>query len=155
MNEDQFSLSVSLPLDRDGFLRRQCPNCGREFKWLPQDDGEPVPDDGYACPYCTKRSTDDWLTRGQERVVRAAVEKEVIEPQVKELEDAVADLNRAGGGLFSASLEREASLEPTRLTERDDMRRVDFNCHPNEPVKVLDDWTDSVHCLICGQPWRA
>jgi hypothetical protein len=30
------------------------------------------------------------------------------------------------------------------------MRRVDFRCHPEEPVKVLDDWNRSVHCPICG-----
>jgi hypothetical protein len=31
------------------------------------------------------------------------------------------------------------------------MIRVDFDCHPTEPVKVLDDWDKSVYCLICGQ----
>jgi hypothetical protein len=31
------------------------------------------------------------------------------------------------------------------------MRRVDFLCHPAEPVKVLDDWGRPVHCLICGE----
>jgi hypothetical protein len=36
------------------------------------------------------------------------------------------------------------------LEESDDMRRIDVNCHPTEPVKVLDDWDRSVHCLICG-----
>ena len=28
---------------------------------------------------------------------------------------------------------------------------VDFGCHPDEPVKVLDDWSGKVHCLICGE----
>jgi hypothetical protein len=32
------------------------------------------------------------------------------------------------------------------------MTRVDFECHPTEPVKVLDDWDNPVHCRICGQP---
>ena len=30
----EFSIEMSLPLDSDGFLRRQCPACEREFKWL-------------------------------------------------------------------------------------------------------------------------
>ena len=42
--------------------------------------------------------------------------------------------------------------EPEPLTEVDDMTRVDFSCHPTEPIKVLDDWDKSVFCLICGQP---
>jgi hypothetical protein len=35
--------------------------------------------------------------------------------------------------------------------EPNDMRRVDFRCHPAEPAKVLESWTEPVHCLICGQ----
>ena len=31
------------------------------------------------------------------------------------------------------------------------MTRVDFACHPSEPLKVLDDWREPVRCLICGQ----
>jgi hypothetical protein len=40
-------------------------------------------------------------------------------------------------------------LDP--LTEADDMTRVDFACHPSEPLKVLDDWRKAVRCLICGK----
>ena len=25
---------MEIPLDSDGFLRRECPTCEREFKWL-------------------------------------------------------------------------------------------------------------------------
>jgi hypothetical protein len=35
---DEVQLSMSLPLDGDGFLRRECPTCEREFKWLPSPD---------------------------------------------------------------------------------------------------------------------
>ena len=30
------------------------------------------------------------------------------------------------------------------------MRRIDFVCHPDDPIKVADDWTGLVRCLICG-----
>jgi hypothetical protein len=40
------------------------------------------------------------------------------------------------------------------LIEADDMRRVDFACHPTERVEGLDDWAGHVHCLICGEPAR-
>ncbi|MGB2874754.1 MAG: EamA family transporter [Gaiellaceae bacterium] len=50
----------------------------------------------------------------------------------------------------------EAGPAPTRknrppLAEPDDMKRVDFACHPTEPVKVREDWKDPVHCLVCGR----
>lgn len=37
---DEVQLSMSLPLDGDGFLRRECPTCEREFKWVPSPDPE-------------------------------------------------------------------------------------------------------------------
>ena len=55
MNED-VTLGVSLPLDSEGFLRRECPTCEREFKWLPNldenEETEPTAGGGYFCPYC-------------------------------------------------------------------------------------------------------
>ncbi len=34
MSDDEVMLEISMPLDSDGFLRRECPTCEREFKWL-------------------------------------------------------------------------------------------------------------------------
>jgi hypothetical protein len=149
--DNELSFSVSFPLDDDGFLRRECPSCEREFKWLPQEDSEPEPDDGYSCPYCGQRAASDaWFTRGQLRVVEGAVDENVIAPELKGLEDALGDLERTSGGLLSARIERGGHQRPRRLTEPNDMRTVRFDCHPGEPVKVLDDWDGDVHCLICG-----
>src|SRR6266511_2386951 len=93
---DEIHLSMSLPLDSDGFLRRECPTCERE----------------------------------------------------------IDRLNRSSGGLIGieAHLERDEPEPAPELDETDDMRRIDFTCHPAEPVKVLDDWDGPVHCLICGEP---
>ena len=48
-------IRASLPLDAD-FLRRQCPECGRQFKWHvgPTEDTpeEFVDPPVYHCPYC-------------------------------------------------------------------------------------------------------
>ena len=38
------------------------------------------------------------------------------------------------------------------MTEVDDMTRVEFECHPTEPVKVLEEWDKPMRCLICGKP---
>jgi hypothetical protein len=151
--DDEVSFSVSFPLDAEGFLRRECPSCSREFKWLEQEEGEPMPADGYACPYCGSRSpSDGWFTRGQERIIEAAVDENVISPQLRGLEETFSDLEKSSGGLLSARIERQPRQRPSRLSERNDMRRVDFVCHPTEPVKVLEDWNGPVHCLICGPP---
>jgi hypothetical protein len=48
MSEVQIPMSV--PLDSDGFIRRECPTCERELKWRPTSEGEegaPTPEGGY------------------------------------------------------------------------------------------------------------
>lgn len=144
------SISVPVDLDDDGFLRRECPHCEREFKWLySPDDSEPVPVSGYSCPYCAGQAdTDSWFTKAQVEYLAAVGLQEFAGSSIERLERSVQRLNRRGG-LISARLESDIK-PPVKPAEPNDMRRVDFTCHPKEPVKVADDWTDGVHCLVCG-----
>jgi hypothetical protein len=149
MNEPTTEMSV--PLDRDQFLRRECPTCEREFKWLnsAEGEGEPVPDGGYYCPYCAIQAPSDaWFTAAQIELAQNTVLREVVGP---ELDKLARDLRRSSRGSlvsFDVKYDKPRTLDP--LVETDDMRRVDFACHPAEPVKVLDDWGGRVHCLVCG-----
>ncbi len=142
---------MSVPLDSDGFLRRECPTCEREFKWFnsPEGEGEAVPDGGYYCPYCAIQApSDSWLTKAQ---IRARPERGDARDCWPELDKMARDLQRSSrGGLISFDMkyDKPRALDP--LVESDDMRRVDFACHPGEPVKVLDDWRGAIHCLVCG-----
>lgn len=152
-------LSVSLPLDSDGFLRRECPTCERKFKWLPSEETEgesevaPVSAGGYYCPYCAIQAPpDEWWTQAQLELVNSLVSKEIVEPELQKLERSFRDISRRSGGFIGASVETDLPPETDPLVEVDDMRRVDFPCHPSEPLKVLEDWTREVHCLICGAP---
>jgi hypothetical protein len=63
-------------------------------------------------------------------------------------------IGRRSGGFLRTEMKYEGPQEFDPLTEMDDMTRVDFDCHPSELVKVVDDWTKAVHCLICGSPKR-
>jgi hypothetical protein len=150
--DEEILVPLTLPLDADGFLRRECPNCEREFKVFPSGDSEPVPADGYCCPYCGERAgNDSWFTRGQIRVIDSAINQNVIPSLLGDLEDSLADLERTSGGLLSARIERSESLRPSRLTEPNDMKVVAFDCHPKEPIKVVDEWSGPVHCIVCGE----
>jgi len=139
MSDDNLSFGMTIPVDSDGFLRRACPTCEREFKWCPsetQANENVEPDDAaYFCPYCgVQAPTDAWLTQAQVAFAQNIVAREVIGPMVRKL------------GAY------EAPDELNPLTETDDMSLVNFSCHPSEPLKVHDDWRKSAHCLICGQP---
>ncbi len=155
MSDDDVTLSMSIPLDSDGFMRWECPTCEREFKARPTPEGEesvPVPDGGYFCPYCGVQAPPDaWLTKAQAELAQSLVMAEVVDPMIKKFADDVGKIGRRSGGLVSARVEHMPSEKPVPLTELDDMTRVDFPCHPSEPIKVLDDWTRPVRCLICGE----
>jgi hypothetical protein len=139
MSDETVSFTMTIPLDSDGFLRRECPTCEREFKWRPSDaeagdDVEPADDAGYFCPYCgVQAPVDAWLTPAQLALAQDIVVREFVEPMVSKL----------GAN--------EASGKPDPLTEVDDMTLAVFPCHPSEPLKVLDDWGKPVRCLICGK----
>ncbi len=148
---------MSLPLDSDGFLRNECPTCEREFKSRPTPEGEeptPAPAGGYFCPYCAVQAAPDaWLTKAQIERATAIAYNEVVAPELEEFKRSVEGINQSGGGLLGirAEVSMEGPDAPPELEEPDDMRRVDFPCHPAEPAKVLDDWDREVHCLICGK----
>lgn len=158
MSEHEVSFEMEIPTDSDGFMRRACPTCEREFKWLPaEEDGEgtPAADGGYFCPYCgVQAPTSDWWTEEQLDQARAIVQTEVVDPAQKELADTVGSLHTSGPVSIHGEAHFEPSDPPGELSERDDMVRVDFTCHPNDPVKVEEEWPDPVHCLICGSPNR-
>lgn len=144
-------LSVSLPLDEDRFLRRECPHCERQFKWLPSDESAEAAEGGYFCPYCREQAgAGEWWTPAQLEAVKAKVMSEVVDPELDKLGNAVRGIERASGGPVSARLERGPRRARRELAEPNDMRRIDFPCHPGEPVKVTDDWVGGVHCLLCG-----
>jgi len=157
MSDDDVTLEMSIPLDDDGFLRRACPTCEREFKWLPSTDDEEAIDspevDHYFCPYCgVQAPADSWLTEEQIALAHNIVEREVLGPMFDEFRRDMNRTSRRSGGIVSVSVEHSAPDELDPLSEPNDMRRVDFPCHPTEPVKVADDWRNRVYCLLCGTP---
>jgi hypothetical protein len=142
--------TISMPLDSDSFLRRECPHCSREFKWFhgESDSESAMEPDGYHCPYCNEHSVDGWWTVAQ----LAAIEDETQYYAESQIHEMFKGMERQSNQFVKF----KGGASPTRrnrppLTEPDDMRRIDFVCHPAEPVKVLEDWSGPVHCLVCGQ----
>jgi hypothetical protein len=150
-------ISVELPLDRDGYLRRQCSHCEREFKWL-SGETEDAPREApsrevYFCPYCGQdAASDQWYTNDQVEYMHALASQEALRLTDRELRPSIDRLNQSGG-LLKASLDVPYGNPPSTLSESDDMSAVASPCHPDEPVKVLDDWAGPLHCLVCGEPY--
>ncbi len=152
---DETTLGMSVPLDADGFLRRECPTCEREFKGLPGSDdaeAEEAPEGGYFCPYCgIQAPAGSWFTKAQIELAENMVATEVVGPMLKDFARGMNKIGRLSGGILSVRAKYDPPDKMDPLTEADDMQRVDLECHPSEPVKVLDGWGDRVYCVFCGQ----
>lgn len=154
--DDDFSIPVSIPLDTDGFLRRECPTCVSQFKWFSQneDDVQAEPVDQYFCPLCgVPADTGNWWTPDQLEHVRAVAAPEVVRLLKNGVGDAFRDI--AGMTVEQTRGSGPDVPSPDSLFETDDMVIVESHCHPNEPVKVPEDRTGRVHCLVCGSTYSA
>lgn len=136
-----FTFAVSISTDRDQFLRRTCPSCGRDFKtrvdpidlqWAltsycrhagadvgPEDEQKPIPA-RIRCPYCTHEDKgSEMLTEETTTYLKRIVYREWVVPQMNKWFSDLADSlgsTRRSGGLFSLSVEvsRSGSVLPVR-----------------------------------------
>jgi len=143
---DEIRVPVSLPLDSDGFLRRECPTCEREFKWFNQEEGDADAVNQYFCPLCGVASpTDSWWTTAQLEYVQGVSGPAIDQFAQDILADAFKGMSFKPNRSFSFGIEA-----PDALAEPDDMMIVEPPCHPSEPIKVPEEDAARVYCLICG-----
>lgn len=155
--DDEIQIPVQIPLDSDGFLRRQCPACEREFKWFNHAEGDTDTQavDQYFCPLCGEAAgVDQWWTDDQVEFAQAAAG-----PQIDRMvQESIADAFKGVKGIEfkpnrNFSLGLDDAVEP--LHEPDDMVIVEPPCHANEPLKVPEDATSRLYCLLCGSAFSA
>lgn len=155
MSQDQVKLKMNLPLDDDGFLRRECPHCQEQFKWhsTPNDDAaqtSPLPT--YFCPLCGEAAkADAWWTQDQIEHATAITKAQVLGPLLNKFGSDLERLNRPGSS-FRITTNPVHYAEPAPLSsEPNDMRAIVPACHPEEPVKVPEERHKPIHCIVCGQ----
>ena len=151
---DEPTTEMSVPLDSDGFLRRECPTCEREFKWFSHQEGDSDAEviDQYFCPLCgVAAGTDSWWTQAQLQYMNSASAPAIdqyVQDSVDKMFKGVKGIKFKPNRSFSLGIET-----PDALAEPDDMMIAEPPCHPNEPVKVPEEQTLKVHCLVCGTPF--
>lgn len=143
-SEHQVRFSLEISTDRDGFLRRTCPSCGRDFKteidpsdlsWAlntqiqrvseevgvsPAEIAQEGTPDNLRCPYCQHEAeSNDMHTEETVEYLKMFAYRDYALPMLdrmfSDLEDSFGDRG-GGGGLisFSISFKHERSPMPPR-----------------------------------------
>ena len=176
----EYEMNISLPLDSDGFFRRECPLCRKEFKLLLEKDEladlaqkgidsfmlerEEAEEDSqstvtqlteFTCPYCGQLTTEDsWWTQEQLAYIGIFV-KNIMAKMVNEqfIRPLKRDFGRPKSGLISVQFEgREIKQqEPWISPETDDMDIFTLSCCQRK-MKIIEGWKGKVHCFFCGFP---
>lgn len=150
-------IEVSLPLDADGFLRRECPHCVRQFKWHhgPANEESEQHEDplAYHCPFCGQPAGgESWWTQEQLDYMQGVAAPRMAQMVARELDQAFKSV-KSDFIRFERTGNFETPDTPMPLVEPDDMVIVTSPCHAYEPVKVPEDHTGTLYCLICGTPY--
>jgi hypothetical protein len=176
---DQIQLSISISTDRDGFMRRTCSACGRDFKTeidpadlqsllssYCQKQGLEI---GAArkegthtcflwCPYCSHQDeAQQMMTEETTDYLKRIAYRECVLPMMNQLFSNLQDSfggSRRSGGFISLSVEFKhsrpiAPVRPIHGPEPGDFKRVTFVCC-NEKIKLSEYWMDVSLCSFCG-----
>jgi hypothetical protein len=147
-------IPITVPVDTDGFLRRECPHCGAQFKWhhgpANAEAERHTPPPAYHCPLCGQPAgPDSWWTQEQGDYAQAQAAPAIAQFMDESLNDVFKGLDSK-----YIKVERTGHFDipdaPAPLVEPDDMSIVMSPCHAYEPIKIPAEHTGPLHCLVCG-----
>lgn len=145
-------ISVSLPLDSDGFIRRECPRCEGQFKWHNGPANEEAESQAaptaYHCPFCGQPADDgSWWTKEQLDYINGFAQPAALRYAQEKMASALR-----GNKFVKFNRSRSSGIPdvPAALSEPDDMRILTSPCHAYEPIKVPEGLSGPFHCLVCG-----
>jgi hypothetical protein len=170
------SINLSFPLDENGFFRRECPLCCKEFKVLlekqeladiaqqgidlfmlqPEEDSSSPEDNNveaeFTCPYCGQKAKNDgWWTQEQLAYV-GVIAKNIMAQMVNKhfIRPLKRDTRKMNTGMISMEFKGKEmdQREPWISPETNDMKLFDLPCCQRK-LKI-DNWQDRVYCFFCG-----
>ena len=173
-------LSLSLPLDDDGFFRRACPLCCREFKVLlkeeelislaqegldsymletqaevtdAEDETKPV----FTCPYCGQETlSDKWWTKEQLAYVGIAAQNiiaQIVNEQIIHPLKRMSRKHSFGPVTLQFQGNEMQQQEPWISPEINDMDTFDLPCC-HRKIKIDEIRNSTVYCFFCGFPYE-
>lgn len=178
----EIRMNLPFPLDDDGFFRRECPFCRKEFKVLLEKEeltdlaqkgidsfmielkeGTTDLDESerseaeFICPYCGQRAPSArWWTQEQLAYV-GIVAKNIMAKIINEnlIRPLKRTFQRPSSGMVSIRFEGKEmkQQEPWISPEVNDMEIFDLLCCQRK-IKIEENWQDAVYCFFCGFPYE-
>lgn len=167
------NIQVNFPIDDQGFFRRECPYCNREFKiHAEQNDLQDVQSkliESYLvdnsnnerenssdedieqlyCPYCGQSAIPQaWWTQDQLKYSRTFIQNIMNEMINKQLIQPMKKRTQNSKILSFKGKElrqNQAWIAP----EVDDMQVQHLECCDKD-IKLLDDYSRDFYCFLCG-----
>jgi hypothetical protein len=149
-------INVEMPLDEDGYIDRSCPVCERFFRWHHGPVGE-LPEgapeiDSYYCPYCGENSPpDQWWTDEQVEDIQQNAAAQIMPEIADQFRDLSRNVSKSGFLKVDVSIPNVGTPSPIYIDNSRSLIAVSSPCHPYEPLKIMSEWPDPVHCLVCGR----
>lgn len=143
---DDLELSVSVPLDEDGYLVFQCPHCEDRYKLLPAEFEE---DDviNVFCPYCGLQAE---LNESFTPEVVAAIQQIAMNRVSQLFEDAMREVARSSKGTMDVQVQSDEKDAP-ELIESDKQLHVHvFDCCGRSAKLRAVDSMSIVYCPYDG-----
>lgn len=148
MDTSVHRIAMQIPVDTDGYLRRECPYCEREFKRSTRrsPSSKKSPNDWLFCPYCGHQAQSScWLTKAQVKFTKILVARHV---EQRKSHVGFKSLNLL-------SFRTQFDVAHAGMSEPNDMARVEMECHPLESIKISEEWIGNVRCPRCGTAHKA
>jgi hypothetical protein len=110
MSDFTYHFSLPVPVDDDGYLGRECPECNEYFKLVPGTGLKDSTD--CICPYCGyKDHLNNFSTEDQRKYGQSIALRDVVKLLRKQFTDAVKNTPRRSSG-FSLEVNVSGSLPP-------------------------------------------
>lgn len=176
-------LNVSMPLDDEGYFRRECPLCMKEFKVLltkeelsdfeqksmdsfmlekdaSNENEEGLKDESnseHHCPYCGQAAAKkSWWTKEQLDYVKVYAENIIAKIVNESLIQPLKKLgSQSASGFVTVKVESKElpQKEPWISPENNDMQVFDLPCCQRK-IKIDDTVKQIVYCFFCGFPHK-
>ena len=171
--------SIQIPLDEEGYLRRGCPFCMKEFKILPEkeelDNSTPKNVDNYMieeeeydkedesseneffCPYCGQRAPEGhWWTQEQLDHINT-ITQNIMADLINDnlINPLKRNFRGSSSDMISMNFEGNEIEQENEWasSDLDDMEIFELPCCHTK-IKIEDGWKDTVYCFFCGFPYK-